>query len=137
MRISEVVNPAIVSSEFHAEKIIDTSVGKLKLVAKNIATGNVPQFVVSVINDKDQSIGHFRFVVADYRPEKKMFGFKLKSKLDPYVVGGNVSVWGEYQRKGIATQVYKFVKELGNDIKPSTKQTAAGKAFWDSGSANK
>ena len=57
--------------------------------------------------------------------------------MDPYVVGGNVSVWKEYQRKGIATEVYKFVRELGNDIKPSTTQTAAGKAFWDSGAANK
>ena len=137
MKISEVINPDIVRDDFHAEKIIDSPVGKLRLVAKNIATGNVPQFVVSVINEEGQSIGHFRFVVVDYKPSKKILGFKLKSKLDPYVTGGNVSVWGEYQRKGIATQVYKFVRELGNDMRPSTKQTAAGKAFWDSGAANK
>ena len=137
MRISELINPDIVDPNFHAEKQIDTSVGKLTLVAKNIAAGNVPQFVVNVMNDEGKSIGYFRFVVADYRPDKKLFGFKIKSKSDPYVVGGNISVWREFQRKGIATQVYKFVRELGNDIKPSTRQTADGKAFWDSGAANK
>jgi len=46
------------------------------------------------------------------------------------VIGGNISVWNEYQKKGIATAVYKFVRELGNDIKPSTTQTDAGKAMW-------
>ena len=137
MKIDEVINPNVILPNFHSEKIIDSAAGKLKLTATNLMGGRVPQFVVTVETEKGQVIGNFRFVVVDYEPEKKVFGFKVKSKLDPYVVGGNVSVWKEYQRKGIATEVYKFVRELGNDIKPSTTQTAAGKAFWDSGAANK
>lgn len=32
--------------------------------------------------------------------------------------------------KGLATEMYKFVSELGNDIVPSKSQTEAGKAMW-------
>jgi hypothetical protein len=56
--------------------------------------------------------------------------FATKSKKDPYVIGGNVSVWDQYQKKGIARQVYQWIKSLGNDVRPSTTQTAAGKAMW-------
>jgi ribosomal protein S18 acetylase RimI-like enzyme len=36
----------------------------------------------------------------------------------------------KHRRKGLATEMYKFAKELGNDINPSDKQTALGKLFW-------
>lgn len=32
--------------------------------------------------------------------------------------------------RGLATEMYKFVSELGNDIVPAKSQTAAGKAMW-------
>jgi GNAT superfamily N-acetyltransferase len=38
-----------------------------------------------------------------------------------------------YRRKGIATEMYKFAKELGNDIIPSKMQTTLGKSFWSKG----
>ena len=132
--IKEKINPEITQSKFYAEKTIDIKdIGKITLTAKNISTKRPPQFVVTVTTSEGKDIGYFRFVVIDYEPEKKnMFGFKVKSKLDPYVLGGNVSVWNQYQKKGIATEVYRFVKELGNDIKPSSTQTDAGKAMWRS-----
>lgn len=34
------------------------------------------------------------------------------------------------KRQGIATAMYQFAKELGNDINPSSKQTPDGRAFW-------
>lgn len=38
----------------------------------------------------------------------------------------------ESQRgKGIATEMYKFISELGNDIVPSNMQTTAGRGLWD------
>ena len=37
----------------------------------------------------------------------------------------------QHRRKGIATEMYRFARELGNDIRPSPKQTALGKAFWN------
>jgi hypothetical protein len=38
----------------------------------------------------------------------------------------------EFQRKGLATEVYKFASELGNDIVPSKIRTKEGSAMWDS-----
>jgi len=35
-----------------------------------------------------------------------------------------------FRRKGIASEIYKFVEELGNTIKPSNLQTSDGKKFW-------
>ena len=132
--IAEKVNPKMAERDFYAEKDIDIpTVGTLKLVAHGMDTDYPHQFVVNVINDEGEKVGRFRFVMMKYNPEKRnMFGFKVSSKEDPYVIGGNVSVWDEYQKKGIATQVYKFVKELGNDIRPSTTQSPAGKAMWKS-----
>ena len=132
--IAEKVNPKMAERDFYAEKDIDIpDVGTLKLVANGMDTDYPHQFVVNVINDEGEKVGRFRFVMMKYNPEKRnMFGFKVADKEDPYVIGGNVSVWDEYQKKGIATQVYKFVKELGNDIRPSTTQSPAGKAMWKS-----
>ena len=39
-------------------------------------------------------------------------------------------VEARHRRKGIATEMYKFARELGNDIRPSSKQTGLGKQFW-------
>ena len=36
----------------------------------------------------------------------------------------------KHRRKGLATEMYKFARELGNTIKPSSKQTGMGKVFW-------
>jgi hypothetical protein len=61
-------------------------------------------------------------------------GFRFLSKFkkfkDPYVIGANVSVWNEFQKKGIARAVYQWVKSMGNDLKPSPTQTDACRAMW-------
>lgn len=36
----------------------------------------------------------------------------------------------KHRRKGIASEMYKFARELGNDIVRSGKQTKLGKLFW-------
>lgn len=46
--------------------------------------------------------------------------------------GGHVWVNPKVQGKGIATEMYKFVSELGNDIQPSKTQLDPGKAMWQS-----
>ena len=130
--LEEIINPDIVKSDFYAEKTINLpDIGPVQLVASNIKPGpSVPQFVVKV-KHSGQTIGSFRFVVVDYDPEPKYRIFSKFRKLnDPYVIGGNVSVWSEFQRKGIARAVYQWVKSLGNDVRPSPTQTDAGKAMW-------
>ena len=49
------------------------------------------------------------------------------------VENGHVIVKPEYQRKGIARQMYIFAQELGNTIVRSAGQTDQGKALWDKG----
>jgi hypothetical protein len=44
-----------------------------------------------------------------------------------------VSVADEYQRQGIASAMYNFARELGNEIQPSKNRTPMGKAFWAAG----
>jgi len=130
--VNEKINPEVVKKDFHAEKEIDIKdVGPLKLVAQNVTDEYPQQFRIDVITPDGKKIGYFRFVVHDYEPEPKYKIFsKFAKKKDPYVLAGNVSVWSEYQKKGIATEVYKWVKSMGNDIRPSGTQTPAGKAMW-------
>lgn len=129
--IQEKINDNIVDHDFYAEKNIQLpEVGDLKLVAYSLKKDLPPQFKVDVINPQGDKISYFRFIVMDYEPETK---FKLFArKTDPYVIGGNVSVWSEYQRKGIASAVYNWIRSMGNDIRPSTTQSDAGRAMWRS-----
>ncbi len=131
--VSEKINPEIIESDFYAEKIVDLpGVGTLKFVAKNYKPGPyTPQFIVKVYQPNGQSVGNFRFLVMDYEePTGFRFLSKFKKQKDPYVIGANVSVWNEFQRKGIARAVYQWVKSMGNDLKPSPTQTDAGRAMW-------
>ncbi len=129
---TEVINPKLALKDFYYEKKIELpNIGPLTLVAHGMDTSQPHQFMVTATDDKGNKVGNFRFVIIDYDPERRnIFGFKVGTKKDPYVIGGNVNVQYNYQKKGIATAVYKFVRELGNDIKPSTTQTAAGKNMW-------
>ena len=130
--LEEKINPEVTKKDFYAEKDIKIEgVGPLKLVATNVTPDIPPQFRIDVITPEGKKIGYFRFVVHDYEnePKYKIFS-RFAEKKDPYVLAGNVSVWSEYQKKGIATEVYKWVKSMGNDIKPSSTQTDAGKAMW-------
>jgi len=129
--IQEKIDTGIVKHNFYAEKVIELpEVGKLKLVAYSLRKDNPPQFRVDAINQEGIKIGYFRFIVMGYEPETR---FKLfAKKIDPYIIGGNVSVWNEYQRKGIARAVYDWIRSMGNDIRPSTTQTDAGRAMWRS-----
>ena len=42
----------------------------------------------------------------------------------------DVKINKPHTRKGIASAMYKFAEELGNDIMPSSMQTPDGRAFW-------
>lgn len=44
-----------------------------------------------------------------------------------------VQVANEYQRQGIASAMYNFARELGNEVKPSSNRTDQGRAFWAAG----
>jgi predicted GNAT family acetyltransferase len=53
------------------------------------------------------------------------------------IIGNNLESFDTWvdsrmRRQGIATVMYNYAKELGNDIAPSSAQTASGKKFWKS-----
>jgi len=132
--LNEKINNDITHGTWHAEKTITLpDVGTLMLRARNTSDVVPPQFVVDVYTPENpnKSIGHFRFLVLDWEPPKTTW-FARKSKRDPYVIGGNVRVWDQYQKKGIARAVYAWVKSLGNDVRPSTTRTPAGMSMWNS-----
>jgi 8-oxo-dGTP pyrophosphatase MutT (NUDIX family)/GNAT superfamily N-acetyltransferase len=128
--LDEKINQDIAAQGWRAEKTITVpDIGELHLRARNTSHITPPQFIVDVATPDGKNIGYFRFLVMDWEAPKTGW-FATKSKKDPYVIGGNVSVWDQYQKKGIARQVYQWIKNLGNDVRPSTTQTAAGKAMW-------
>lgn len=43
----------------------------------------------------------------------------------------DLSIQPAHRRKGIATEMYSFARELGNTIAPSKMQTGMGKMFWN------
>ena len=134
--IDEKINPDITNKDWHAEHtIIVPDIGELQLRAYNISHIHPPQFRVDVVRPDGQTVGTFRFLVMDWeKPETgwRAKWFPKKPKKDAYVMGGNISVWSDYQRKGIATKVYQWLRSMGNDIRPSDTQTAAGKSMWNS-----
>jgi len=50
--------------------------------------------------------------------------------IDDHLEALDLFVEPKHRRKGLASAMYKFAVELGNDVKPSSKQTALGKGFW-------
>jgi hypothetical protein len=95
---------------------------------------------------KEKSDGSTVLLVTVYDPEKpkqgmmsrefEQFGFdgiasfRFLKKQDGSVVSADTAVDKEYQRQGIASEVYKFVKKLGYDVKPSGMLTPQGKEMW-------
>jgi ribosomal protein S18 acetylase RimI-like enzyme len=71
------------------------------------------QFRITAKSKKQGEVGWVNFEVKDGKLEA----------LD-------LSIQPAHRRKGIATEMYKFARELGNDIAPSRLQTGMGKQFW-------
>ena len=112
MSLEEKINNDITHGNWHAEKTITLpDVGTLILRARNTSDIVPPQFMVDVYTPENtnKSIGHFRFLVMDWEPPKVSW-FARKSKRDPYVMGGNVRVWDQYQKKGIAREAYSSLE---------------------------
>jgi len=127
--ISEQVNPKVLSADFRAEKkLAIPNIGTVTLVATGKPNGVLPGVTIAVLNPEGKQVGYFRFHAHNLDTERNVFGIKKKS--NPYLVAGNISVWDKYQRKGIATAAYRWLRELGNDIQPSTSQTTQGQKMW-------
>ena len=47
------------------------------------------------------------------------------------LISNDLAIDDEYQRRGIATEIYNYLRDSGFTIKRSADQTSQGKAFWD------
>lgn len=72
------------------------------------------QFRIVVKTSKGEEVGWVNFENKDDKLEA----------LDLYIQPA-------HRRKGIGTEMYRFARELGNEIAPSKLQTGMGKQFWN------
>ena len=118
LELTEKINDKIFYTNFDASKEILG--GKYKLVARagyvRLGSPNKfksHKFEIRVRTAKGTEVGYANFEQSGEHLEAESI------KIDP-----------EHRQKGIATEIYKFVRELGNDIQPSKLQTGMGKLLW-------
>ena len=121
MRVAELfekVNDKVFWQDFSEDKeildgayILQARCGWIKINLPNKYKSD--QFRITAKSKKQGEVGWVNFEVKDGKLEA----------LD-------LSIQPAHRRKGIASEMYKFARELGNDIAPSRLQTGMGKLFW-------
>ena len=101
----------------HHEKLILD--GKYKLVA---TAGYV------IYGNKNNESNQFRITAKTAKGDE--IGWVNFENIDDHLEALDLVIQPAHRRKGIATEMYKFARELGNDIAPSKLQTTMGKQFW-------
>lgn len=129
-QLNEKINDRVIEPGFTAEKWINRRY-LLRAVARKSddPNDNLRGLIITAHDPETKSsfsdlwgIGMVRFVAR----QDKQTG-------DWYLVSSNTSVNKKYQRQGIASAMYQWARELGNDIEPSSNRTDQGKSFWASG----
>jgi len=108
--LNETINPDVFNPAFNDTQIFDG----LTYRATGIEINGKEYFQVKVLDDNYQQIG-----LAKFRPSKNG------------LVSAVTSLKLEYQGRGIARNIYAYVRMLGNTIVPSRNQLPPGKAMWD------
>jgi hypothetical protein len=132
----EKINTDILNPGWHAENVVDTKAGKTQFVA-NYKESVTPQFTVDIFVDGERA-GYARFVVmnADKPKPIKRFFKKIVNSWNPHLVAGNIVIFSEFRRQGIASALYNWLRDMGNEIRPSSTQTDDGRAFWKAGAGS-
>ena len=127
--LDEKVNPRVIEPGFTAEKKLGN---RYVMKAEARYTGepgdDLRGLIIKLYDTEAKSIisswgiGQVRFV-ARQDPDTK----------DWYLVSSTTHVDDKYQRQGLASAMYNWARELGNDIEPSSARTKMGKHFWDKG----
>lgn len=128
----EAVNPDILKPGYRRQKTIATAKGPIRLVAQQQGRSEVfPEFTIDAYNSEGQKIAYTRFTIRNLEKWNVLLGNRKRPE-QAHLIAGNVSVWRDYQKLGIAREMYRFANQLGNDIEPSPIQTDQGKAMWRS-----
>jgi hypothetical protein len=124
-QVLEKVNDATITPGFYVEKPIMG--GRFLLKARAKEGEGFPGLLITVYDAKKPRPS------SGFLERMGMGGiasFRFLAKRDGTMYSSTSGVDPEYQRMGIATEVYKFVRSLGNTVRPSTVQTDQGKAMW-------
>ena len=127
----EAINPAILKPDFDRRKVIDTARGPITLAARYHYEPErfYPQFMITARNADGIKVGYTRFNINNlYHWMTGRRSWPKKANM----FAGMTQVQNDYQKLGIAREMYKFAQELGNDIIPSDVQTKQGRSMWDS-----
>jgi len=116
--LTESVNADCFNTEFTDTQIFDDD--ELIYRATVEKEHGQPLLIIKVsdVSDNDNTVG-----LAKFKQSKN-------DKGEECVVSLITSFKPEYQGRGIARNVYAYVRMLGNTIKPSKKQLSPGKAMW-------
>jgi GNAT superfamily N-acetyltransferase len=113
--LKETVNHDVFNPAFNDTQIFD---GLTYRATSEEDHQGKPYFVIRVYDDAFVRVGLVKFAL--YKDDKG--GEWLESLIS--------AIHPEYQGKGIASNIYAYARMLGNTIKPSSDQTAQGRAMW-------
>lgn len=111
----EEINPDCLNPAFNDTQIFDGFTYRATVDQGQAHT----YLVINVLDDNFNRIGFAKF-----KPNKSKNG-------EEYLESLITSVDTPYRGKNIASNIYAYVRMLGNTIKPSTEQLPGGKAMWD------
>ncbi len=113
--LQETVNHDVFNPAFNDTQFFD---GLTYRASSEVDHQGKPYFVIKVFDDNFERVGLVKFAL--YKDKKG--GEWLESLIS--------AIHPEYQGKGIASHIYAYARMLGNTIKPSSDQTAMGRAMW-------
>jgi len=113
----EEVNPDCLNPAFNDTQYMD---GLTYRATADEEKNGLKYFQVKVFDDNFEKVG-----IAKFAPKKDANG---NSWLESLIT----AVHPKYNGKGIARNIYAYVRMLGNTIKPSSDQSEQGRAMWQS-----
>jgi len=121
MKITELLDEQINSKIFHKNFLKKKSIldSRYQLIARAGWPGpqdTSREFKITAVSADGREVAWATFIATD----------------DHNLVADELQVQPAHRRRGIASEIYKFVSELGNSIVPSPLQTTDGKKFWAS-----
>lgn len=123
MRLQELIIEKVNNNIFQPGYSSNKSIlgGKYHLIADVINVGNPsePALKISAVDEDLDTVGAAVFSM-------KRGLLYLTKHLEAF----NIQIRPEVRGQGIAKEIYKYVQELGNTVKPSPVQTKMGKDMW-------
>lgn len=120
------INPEVFKEGF--ERVKNLSDKGIKLIARFRESGfdGNPVLVIEAYRKdrsntaRDLPIGNVEFETTSGKISKNSDLFAVEARVNPHL-----------RRQGIATEMYRFARELGNDIRWANSQTDAGFNMWE------